>query len=121
MDGLDKALVAFRDEWKTATQPSLKHGVDLFKAGQYATARDVFAQLRESETADARVWYYSALANGFATGKWDGETERLAFQGVEHERAGVPKAADIDAEFADLPPTRGKNWLDFYRKRATGP
>ena len=58
-------------------------------------------------------------ANGFATGQWDGgETERLVTRGIEREKAGSPPPAQIDAAFSILTRANGKDWLDFYRKRA---
>jgi TolA-binding protein len=97
---------------------ALAQGVDLFKKGQYAEARDVFGKLEQSNPDDARVWYFAALANGMASGNWRDETERLAIKGVERERAGTPETARIDAAFADLTTATGKGWLASYRKRA---
>ena len=68
---------------------------------------------------DARVWYFTALANGLATKQWTGETEELVARGVEREKAGTPPAADIDAAFSDLTRANGKDWLAYYRRRAS--
>lgn len=87
----------------------------LFKSGKYAEARDAFKKLPAD---DARVLYYTALANGFATNTWTGETEQAVLKGVDREKAGSPAKADIDAAFAGLTPAQGKAWLDSYRARA---
>ena len=76
-----------------------------------------FRKLTDEFPKDARVWYYAALSNGLATNQWRGETERLVNQGVEREKAGSPKAPEIDAVMTDLAPA-SKKWLDFYRQRA---
>ena len=65
------------------------------------------------------VWYYAALSRGLATRDWKGETERLVTQGIEREKAGKPDKAKIDAAFEDLTPETGKDWLAFYRRRAS--
>ncbi len=96
---------------------SLARGGGRYKQRKYAEARDVFQSLQKSHPNDARVWYYSALATGFATGQWTGEANRLAQKGVELERAGTPGAAAIDAAFADLVTANGKDWLAAYRAR----
>lgn len=96
----------------------IKPAADLFGAKKFADARAALAKLQQSNPEDARVWYYSALANGFATGKWDGETEQLVLKGVERERAGTPDAAQIDAAFSGLTGATGKSWLAAYRQRA---
>ena len=67
---------------------------------------------------DARVWYYSALANGLATKQWKGETEELVNKGVDCEKSGNPAAAEIDAAFSNLTKANGQDWLAYYRKRA---
>jgi hypothetical protein len=96
----------------------MNQGMAQFQQGKFAEARDSFRKLETSHPDDARVWYYAALANGFATGKWDGETQRLVTKGVEREKAGTPKTADIDAAFKSLTEARGKKWLDAYRAQA---
>jgi outer membrane murein-binding lipoprotein Lpp len=121
LDALDRTLARVQSDVKAATEPSWARAVELFKKGQYTAARDVFAALREARPDDARLWYYSALANGFASAKWDGETERLMNLGVSRERAGTPSASEIEAAFADLPAAAGKSWLEAYRKRGTRP
>jgi hypothetical protein len=95
-------------------------GVELFEKREYARARDVFLGQAADTPGDARLWYYAALANGFATGDWRGETERLVRRGVECERAGTPGRAQIDALFADLAEERGGQWLREWRKLSSG-
>jgi hypothetical protein len=118
-ESFDKLTALLRDQGKAIMELRLGRGIDLFKAGQYAAARDVFARLRASQPDDARLWYYSALANGFASGVWTGETEQLVVKGVKCERADPSRKAEIDATFVDLAASGGKDWLDSYRKRAT--
>lgn len=97
---------------------ALAGAVDLYKQGRYAQARDAFATLRQAGPDDARVWYYSALATGFAANQWRGEPEQLVNKAIELEKTGKPNAYQIDATFADLSPPGAKAWLDGYRKRA---
>lgn len=95
----------------------LRTGVELFQQKNYDQASEVFAGLIKSQPNDARVWYYAALSRGLATRDWKGETERLVTQGVDREKAGKPTKSQIDAAFADLTSTTGKDWLAFYRRR----
>ncbi len=99
-----------------AADAEFAKAVELFKKNQFAPARDAFVKLQESMPKDARVWYYSALSNGYATNVWNGDTGRMAMKGNELEKAGSPDAARINAAFADLPPA-ARDWLDAYRKR----
>ena len=101
-----------------AAEADYNKAVDLFKKNQFAQARDAFTKLGESAPNDARVWYYAAVANGYATNAWTGETERLVTKGVEAEKAGTPDLAKINSAFADLAPPSVKGWLDAYRARA---
>lgn len=96
---------------------AMGQAADLFKAKKYAEARDAFGKLQATYPNDARVWYYSALANGFASGQWMGETERLVNLGLEKEKAGQTDSAKVDAVFAGLTPATGKDWLASYRQR----
>jgi tetratricopeptide (TPR) repeat protein len=100
------------------TDAEFARAVDLYKKGQYDQARDAFARLQQAAANDARVWYYSALSNGLATGQWAGDTERFVQKGVEREQAGTPDVAKINAAFADLAPPAVKTWLDSWRARA---
>jgi TolA-binding protein len=89
--------------------------ISFFKKGQYIQANHIFDGLQVSKAGDARVWYYSALANGLVTGKWDGETKRFVTSGAERESAGSPPTAEIDAAFSTLTVEQGKDWLAAYR------
>jgi TolA-binding protein len=100
------------------TDAEYAKAVDLYKKGQYDQARDAFVRLQQAAGNDARVWYFSALSNGLATGVWSGDTERFVQKGVEREQAGTPEVAKINAAFADLAPAAVKTWLDSWRTRA---
>jgi hypothetical protein len=97
----------------------LTPGVEQFEKKQYKEAFESFSNLAQTKPEDARVWYYAALARGFATADWKGETERLVMRGVEREKAGSPPKPEIDATFRGLTHETGKDWLNFYRRRAT--
>ncbi len=104
---------------RVATANDLAPAVNLLRDRQFPGASAAFRTLTASHPDDARVWYYAALANGYATGQWRGETEDLVNKGVDRERAGTPSAAEVDAAFAEiLPPGPGRDWLSFYRQRA---
>ncbi len=92
-------------------------GVDLFKAGKYKEAEDVFKKLATANAKDARVYYYAALTHGLNSGNWQGDTLSTAAKGAELEKAGSPKASEIDSTFADLPSTL-KPWIAFFRQQA---
>ena len=123
-DAVKKASAATpRPETATSTEPkptadpapaALGTGADLFKAGNYPQALETFRKAIDAGTKDARVYYYAALSRGLSTNDWRGESITLATSGSELEKAGTPKAADIDAAFAALP-AKVKDWLDFYR------
>ena len=97
---------------------AMEQAADLFKQGRFAEAKAAFTRLQSVYPDDARVWYFSALANGLASRSWQGESERLVKVGVEKEKAGSPDHAKIDAVFANLTTTSGKDWLAYYRKGA---
>ncbi|MDX2038233.1 MAG: hypothetical protein SFX72_16410 [Isosphaeraceae bacterium] len=90
--------------------------VALYRQQQWGPARDAFVKLQGTAPDDARVWYYSAVANGYATQQWaeGSDTVRYVTRGVERERAGTPDRAKIDAAFTDLTPD-ARNWLGAYR------
>lgn len=117
---------ALKAEVSALTTPSalamdaFGQSVKLFKEGKWAEAKDAFTRLQAIMGDDARVWYFSALANGLATRDWKGESDRLAAEGMARERAGKPEKAKIDAAFADLTTATGKDWLAYYRSRASG-
>ncbi len=96
---------------------AMEQAINLFKAKKYPEARDAFMKLQATSPDDARVWYFSALSNGFASNEWRGETERLVNTGLAKERVGRPDLATIDASLADLTTATGKDWLADYRKR----
>ncbi|WP_435007000.1 hypothetical protein P12x_004420 [Tundrisphaera lichenicola] len=98
---------------------SLVRAIELFQQAKYAEAKEEFEKLQSSNPEDARVWYFSALANGLATRNWQGESERLVKLGVEREKAGTPDKAEIDLAFGDLTVNNGKDWLAYYRKQAS--
>jgi TolA-binding protein len=98
--------------------PAMTQAVDLFKKGKYLEAKEAFARLQTVSPDDARVWYYSALANSLATGDWRGESVRLATTGVDKEKAGMPERSKIDAAFAGLTVNTGRDWLAFFRNKA---
>ena len=100
---------------------AMDSAVELFKAQKYTEARDAFVKLQASTPNDARVWYLAAIANGFATGVWVGETERMVNTGLDHEKAGQPSSGRIDSTLAFLTPNTGKAWLADYRKRINPP
>ena len=97
----------------------LSPGVEAFKRGDYVSALKTFRASTREHPDDARVWYFTALAHGLATGQWTGETEDLVNKGVEREKAGTPSPAEIDSEFSVLTKANGRDWLSFFRKRAT--
>ena len=96
---------------------AIEQAADLYKAKKYAEAREAFGKLQATYPNDARVWYYSALANGFASGQWLGETERLVNLGLDKEKVGQPESSKVDALFTGLTPATGKDWLAGYRQR----
>jgi hypothetical protein len=96
-------------------------GVEQFQQKKFKEASDTFSRLTQSRTDDARVWYFAALARGFATGDWKGPTEQMVNQGLDHERSGQPDKSKIDAAFSGLTSETGKDWLTFYRRKAAGP
>jgi K+-transporting ATPase ATPase C chain len=103
---------------KVRTAVDLAPGVALFTKGQYASAAETFRALTRDYPDDARVWYYTALAQGIATNQWGGETEALVNKGVEREKAGTPAPAQIDTAFSSLAPASVREWLAAYRQRA---
>ena len=86
---------------------------------KYPEARDAFVKLQAASPNDARVWYLAAIANGFATGVWVGETEKMVNTGLDKEKAGQPSSGRVDSTVAFLTPATGKSWLADYRKRIT--
>jgi tetratricopeptide (TPR) repeat protein len=103
---------------KAAADGSLEIGEREFRAGRYQEAYDIFRRLLQARPDDARVWYYAALSYGLATRDWGRATEMMVEEGVGRERAGKPPRPEIDAAFTGLTKETGKEWLDFYRRRA---
>lgn len=100
-----------------AAPATLERGITLFKQKQYEGARDVLEDAIASGSDDARAYYFAALANGFATRQWRGETEKLVEQGMAREQAGTPDRDVIDASLADLTKNMGSEWIAAYRRR----
>jgi hypothetical protein len=99
----------------------MKEGIELLERGQYAGARLIFVRLQVAQPDDARVWYFSALAEALTYGSWDGEPKRLAEKGLECERAGHPSTAEIDAALATNVPIKGEEWMASLRRRVLNP
>lgn len=90
-----------------------------FQQTRYAEALASFRKLQAAAPDDARVWYFSALANGLVRRQWTApETLQWVKKGVECEKAGNPERARIDEAFAGLSAATGKDWLAGYRKQA---
>jgi hypothetical protein len=100
-----------------AQDAAMGWGVELFERGKYADSLTFFEKLQANYPDDARVWYFSALAQGFTTRDWRGQAERLAEKGIACEQAGTPGTSRIDIAFASLTVANGKEWLAAYRGR----
>jgi hypothetical protein len=101
-----------------ASDEALARGAALFRQQKYKDALDLFRKLELTNSDDARVWYFAALAHGFATKQWkDDGSETLVEKGIERERAGTPPSPVIDETFKDLTSATGKDWLAAYRNR----
>lgn len=98
--------------------PTLELAIGLFQEAQYSQARQVLRRLQREHPKDARVWYFSALANALASGDWKGETEMLVEKGVQCERSGTSSKAEIDAAVSVLTPSTGGEWLARHRRDA---
>ena len=96
---------------------AMDRAIELYGNKKWADAQNAFTKLQSIFPNDATVWYYSALTNGFATGEWLGETERLVNVGLNKEKLGEPSSATIDSAFSGLTPATGQNWLAGYRQR----
>lgn len=100
-----------------APDAALEQAIELFKLGQYKLAANVLSGLRQTRPDDARVWYFSALANGLTTGKWDEQTREYAQRGADRERAGTPARTAIDHSLSGVTRTQGLEWLNAIRNR----
>lgn len=89
----------------------------LLTKNQFVEARDTLAHLRETSPADARTWYFSAIATGLADNAWNGESQTLVNVGLSLEKAKRPQAAQIEAALTKLTVPGAKNWIDGYRAR----
>ncbi len=118
-EAVKKVQARDREARAPRTKPDLAPAIKLFQERRYTEALGAFRTLTQVDPDDARTWYYAALAAGFATGQWRGETEELVNKGVERERAGTPTNAEIDATFADLTASNGRDWLAYYRQRVS--
>src|SRR5262249_4763867 len=58
---------------KLASPVELGAGAILFQKRQYREALAAFTKLEKSAPNDARVWYYAALAHGFAANDWSSD------------------------------------------------
>jgi tetratricopeptide (TPR) repeat protein len=97
---------------------ALEPGVSQFRSARYREAYDVFQKLEQSHPDDARVWYYAALSYGLSSNDWGKTTHSMVEQGVSREKSGQPQKSVIDSAFTGLTKETGKDWLDFYRRRA---
>lgn len=98
-----------------ANEATLKLAGGLLREGHHSQAYEVLRRLQRERPNDARVWYLSALANGLATGKWDGKTKELAKRGLECEREGHPSSSEIDHALAGVSSAFGNDWLASQR------
>ena len=106
------------EKGEASIDTALEPGVSQFRGARYREAYDVFQKLEQSHPDDARVWYYAALSYGLSSNDWGKTTQSMVEQGVTREKAGQPQKSVIDSAFAGLTKETGKNWLDFYRRRA---
>jgi tetratricopeptide (TPR) repeat protein len=117
-DRAEGAALSSGSDKNQSGDASIDSGASRFREGKYRDAYDVFRKLIQSHPDDARVWYYAALSYGLATGDWGNMTETMAQEGVAREKAGKPAKPEIDSAFSGLTKETGKEWLDFYRRRA---
>jgi TolA-binding protein len=105
---------------KLAPPEVFEQGIALFDQQKYKDASEIFSKLEQTNPDDARVWYYAALAHGFATDQWTADgAGRLVEKGIEREKAGTPPPPVIDDAFKNLTSATGKDWLASYRNRAS--
>jgi tetratricopeptide (TPR) repeat protein len=106
------------EKGESSIDRALEPGVSQFRRARYREAYDVFQKLAQSHPDDARVWYYAALSYGLSSNDWGQTTQSMVAQGVTRETSGQPQKSVIDSAFAGLTKETGKDWLDFYRRRA---
>jgi peptidoglycan hydrolase CwlO-like protein len=109
---------ASSEKGESSVDTALEPGVSQFRSARYREAYDVFQKLEQSHPDDARVWYYAALSYGLSSNDWGQTTRSMVEQGVTQEKSGHPQKSVIDSAFAGLTKETGKEWLDFYRRRA---
>jgi hypothetical protein len=114
----DKSQASGSGARSELTDPALESGVGLFNEKKYGEAYARFRKLLQAQPEDARVWYYAALSYGLSTGDWNRMTQSMVEEGVAREKAGKPAKAEIDSALSGLTRETGKDWLDFYRRRA---
>ena len=98
-----------------ANEATLKLAAGLLREGHHSQAYEVLRRLQRERPNDARVWYLSALANGLATGKWDGKAKELAKRGMECEREGHPSRTEIDHALSGVSSAFGNDWIASQR------
>jgi tetratricopeptide (TPR) repeat protein len=96
---------------------AMSWGTELFERGKYADALEFFQKLQANHPDDARVWYFSALAQGFTDRDWRGQAARFVEKGIACEQAGTPGNYRIDIAFRSLTVANGRDWLAVYRRR----
>jgi chaperonin cofactor prefoldin len=106
------------EKGESSIDRALEPGVSQFRRARYREAFDVFQKLEQSHPDDARVWYYAALSYGLSSNDWGQTTQSMVQQGVTREKASQPEKSVIDSALAGLTKETGKDWLDFYRRRA---
>jgi chaperonin cofactor prefoldin len=106
------------EKGESSIDTALEPGVSQFRGARYREAYDVFQKLEQSHPDDARVWYYAALSYGLSSSDWGKTTQSMVEKGATREKAGQPQKSVIDSAFAGLTKETGKDWLDFYRRRA---
>jgi chaperonin cofactor prefoldin len=106
------------EKGESSIDTALEPGVSQFRGARYREAYEVFQKLEQSHPDDARVWYYAALSYGLSSNDWGKTTQSMVEKGVTREKAGQPQRSVIDSAFAGLTKEAGKDWLDFYRRRA---
>ncbi|HET6881182.1 MAG TPA: hypothetical protein VFI31_13565 [Pirellulales bacterium] len=113
--GSDKAELPAADA-DPADEATLNLAAGLLREGHYSQSYEVLRRLQRARPKDARVWYLSALANGLATGNWDGKTKQLAEQGIACERSGRPSHIDIDETLSGIDSAEAMSWMAELRK-----
>ncbi len=106
------------EKGESSADAALESGASQFRERRYGEAYATFRRILPSHRDDARFWYYAALSYGLSTKDWGKMTQSMAEEGVSREKAGQPQKSAIDSAFAGLTKETGKDWLDFFRRRA---